>query len=66
MTFWVAVAVHTPAHSRLGGPLAYACEAPLPAGTLVRVPLGKREVLGVVWGPAVGGKRRPPGCRRHG
>jgi len=51
MTFWVAVAVHTPAHSRLGGPLAYACEAPLPAGTLVRVPLGKREVLGVVWGP---------------
>lgn len=27
---------------------------PLPPGTLVRVPLGKREVDGVVWGPAKG------------
>jgi primosomal protein N' (replication factor Y) len=29
--------------------LTYRCATPLPAGTLVRVPLGKRETLGVVW-----------------
>ncbi|WP_010105607.1 DEAD/DEAH box helicase, partial [Verminephrobacter aporrectodeae] len=33
----------------MGELLSYACERPLPAGTLVRVPLGAREVLGVVW-----------------
>ncbi|WP_225782574.1 primosomal protein N' [Xenophilus sp. Marseille-Q4582] len=47
---WVlAVAVQTPAHAGLGDVLSYAHTAPLPAGTLVRVPLGRREVLGVVW-----------------
>ena len=49
MPFWVSVAVHTPAHSRLGGLLSYQSESPLAAGTLVRVPLGKRDTLGVVW-----------------
>lgn len=43
------VAVSTPAHSALGDLLSYACDRPLPPGTLVRVPLGRREVLGVVW-----------------
>ncbi|MGJ7496836.1 replication restart helicase PriA [Variovorax sp. RT4R15] len=43
------VAVQTPAHSALGDLLSYASNVPLPAGTLVRVPLGRREVLGVVW-----------------
>ncbi len=38
-----------PAHSSLGGPLSYRSEFPLAPGTLVRVPLGRREVLGVVW-----------------
>ena len=46
---WLAVAVPTPAHSSLAEPLTYRAGAPLPPGTLVRVPLGTREVLGVVW-----------------
>ena len=45
----VLVAVHTPAHSALGDLLSYASAQPLLPGTLVRVPLGQREVLGVVW-----------------
>ncbi|RZJ13174.1 MAG: primosomal protein N' [Acidovorax sp.] len=45
----VHVALHTPSHSGVGDLLSYASEQPLPPGTLVRVPLGKREVLGVVW-----------------
>ncbi|SFC68247.1 replication restart DNA helicase PriA [Polaromonas sp. OV174] len=43
------VVVATPAHSAIAGPLTYASELPLCPGTLVRVPLGRREVLGVVW-----------------
>lgn len=39
----------TPAHSAVAGPLTYRSEFPLFPGALVRVPLGKREVLGVVW-----------------
>ena len=49
MNFWLSVLVAAPAHSGVGGPLTYTSEQPLTAGTLVRVPLGKREVLGVVW-----------------
>ena len=49
MTSWVQVLVATPAHSALAGPLTYRSESLLSAGTLVRVPLGRREVLGVVW-----------------
>ena len=45
----VRVAVQTPAHSGVGEPLDYQCDRPLPPGTLVRVPLGQREVLGLVW-----------------
>jgi primosomal protein N' (replication factor Y) len=45
----VAVAVDTPQHSGLSGALDYLSEHPLTPGTLVRVPLGKRELLGVVW-----------------
>ena len=33
----------------MGDLLSYASDRPLPPGTLVRVPLGNREVLGVVW-----------------
>ena len=50
MTFWVQVVVATPAHALISGLLTYRSEAQLPAGTLVRVPLGNREGLGVVWG----------------
>ncbi len=50
MTHWLSIVVATPAHSSVAGALTYASEQPLTPGSLVRVPLGKREVLGVVWG----------------
>ena len=49
MIHWLNVVVATPAHSAVAGPLTYRSESALSPGTLVRVPLGKREVLGVVW-----------------
>ena len=42
----------TPAYSGLTATLTYRHAAPLAAGTVVRVPLGQREVPGVVWGDA--------------
>lgn len=50
--FVLSVAVQTPAHSGLGDVLSYRHTEPVAAGTLVRVPLGAREVLGVVWDAA--------------
>jgi len=52
MIRWLPVMLHTPAHSQLAGPLTYLSEQALAAGTLVRVPLGQRELLGVVWDAA--------------
>lgn len=49
MPFTVSVVVQLPAHSALAGPLSYSCEQALAPGSLVRVPLGRRETLGVVW-----------------
>jgi primosomal protein N' (replication factor Y) len=49
MSHWLQIAVAAPAHSSIAGPLTYQSESPLAPGALVRVPLGKREVLGVVW-----------------
>ncbi len=49
MTHWLCVLVQTPAHAALGSVLSYRSESLLTPGTLVRVPLGKRETLGVVW-----------------
>ena len=46
---WIDVAVQTPAHSQVGGLLSYRCPFDVQPGQLVRVPLGKRDVLGVVW-----------------
>ena len=46
---WIDVAVQTPAHSQVGGLLSYRSPEPMLPGQLVRVPLGRREVLGVVW-----------------
>jgi primosomal protein N' (replication factor Y) (superfamily II helicase) len=43
------VLVHTPAHSQMTGALSYWSQTRLEPGTLVRVPLGQRELLGVVW-----------------
>ena len=45
---WVDVEVQTPAHSQIGSLLTYTHSEALPPGSLVRVPLGTREVLGVV------------------
>lgn len=53
MTYRLQVVVAVPAHSAIAGPLIYRSELPLAPGALVRVPLGKREVLGVVWGNGV-------------
>ena len=49
MCHWPAVVVATPAHSGVGDTLTYRSERALAPGTLVRVPLGAREVLGIVW-----------------
>ena len=45
------MAVETPQHSDVGGLLDYLAPRPLPAGTLLRVPLGRRTVTGIAWGP---------------
>ena len=45
----IGVVVEAPQHSGLLGVLDYLSPEPLPEGTLVRVPLGRREVTGVVW-----------------
>ncbi len=45
----VQVAVETPQHAGLDTTLDYLSEQPLAPGTLVRAPLGKREMLGIVW-----------------
>ena len=47
--FVIHIAVQTPLHSNVGGLLSYTHGHALPPGTLVRVPLGQRELLGVVW-----------------
>ena len=54
MTVQISVLVQTPAHSQLAGPLTYQSELPLASGTLVRVPLGQRDTLGLVWAPQLG------------
>lgn len=59
MSHPLRVVVPTPAHSSLAEPLSYRSELPLAAGCLVRVPLGKREVCGVVWDPAAPGQDAP-------
>ncbi|HNU12096.1 MAG TPA: primosomal protein N' [Rubrivivax sp.] len=46
----LSVAVELPQHAPIGALLDYQSEQPLPPGSLVRVPLGKRDVAGIVWG----------------
>jgi primosomal protein N' (replication factor Y) len=69
----LAVAVETPRYSAVGGLLDYSHAEVLPAGTLVRVPLGRREVAGLVWAPqgaavggVPGGRQSQPGLRPIG
>ncbi len=45
----VQVALETPAHAGLGAVLSYRSEQALAPGSLVRVPLGRRETAGIVW-----------------
>ena len=49
MGLTLPVVVPTPAHSALGSVLSYQSEFPLAPGTLVRVPLGRRDTVGIVW-----------------
>ena len=58
-----AVAVETPRHTSVSGLLDYASEQPLAPGTLVRVPLGKRDVPGLVWEPGPEAEAAPPVLR---
>ena len=58
--------MQTPSHSGVGDLLSYASERPLPPGTLVRVPLGKREVLGVVWDADAATGELPDGATLRG
>ena len=53
MSHQISVMVHTPAHSGIGGALTYESDTAHAPGTLVRVPLGSRELLGVVWDEAM-------------
>jgi primosomal protein N' (replication factor Y) len=52
MPHQISVLLHTPAYSQVAGPLTYLSEQKHKPGTLVRVPLGQRELLGVVWDAA--------------
>ena len=45
----VGVVVETPRHANIEPVLSYASQRLLTPGTLVRVPLGKRTVSGIVW-----------------
>ena len=49
MIYWYSIVVQTPAHSPLAGLLTYQSDQLLDVGSFVRVPLGSRDLLGVVW-----------------
>ena len=53
MTYCLPVLVQMPIHSQVAGPLTYLSDEQLAPGVLVRVPLGQRETLGMVWGRPV-------------
>ena len=63
MSYPLPILVQTPAHSQVGGTLSWLSEQPLAPGTLVRVPLGKRETLGIVWPAATQATPVPDGTR---
>ncbi|CAN5437106.1 hypothetical protein BH10PSE16_BH10PSE16_25620 [soil metagenome] len=64
MSHWLQIVVATPAHSAIAGPLTYRSALPLSPGTLVRVPFGRREVLGVVWEVLQGSGEMPESAIR--
>ncbi|MFO1328289.1 MAG: primosomal protein N' [Rubrivivax sp.] len=62
----LSVAVELPQHADVDALLDYQCDTALPPGTLVRVPLGRREVPGIVWreaAPSGAAADPPPGLR---
>uniref|UniRef100_UPI0035B1437B replication restart helicase PriA n=1 Tax=Hylemonella sp. TaxID=2066020 RepID=UPI0035B1437B len=63
MSHSLPILVQTPAHSQVGGTLSWQSEQALAPGTLVRVPLGKRETLGIVWPAATRAAPAPDGMR---
>ena len=62
--FWIEIAVQTPAHSQVGGLLSYRSQQALQPGQLVRVPLGQRDLLGVVWSVSSSAPDLPPSSVR--
>jgi primosomal protein N' (replication factor Y) (superfamily II helicase) len=56
----ILVAVQTPQHAAIESLLHYESEQSLAPGTLVRVPLGRRDVLGIVWPEQSDTARSPP------
>jgi primosomal protein N' (replication factor Y) len=50
----VPVVVDAPQHAGLNATLDYCSATPLPPGSLVQVPLGRRRVPGVVWHQRIG------------
>jgi primosomal protein N' (replication factor Y) (superfamily II helicase) len=56
----LTVAVQTPQHAAIDSLLHYESEWSLAPGTLVRVPLGRRDVLGIVWNEQSAPGRSPP------
>ena len=59
----VSVAVETPRHIALGPLLSYESQHPLSSGTLIRVPLGRRVVTGIVWDGDNSGTEDEPALR---
>ena len=49
MVHHIPVLVHTPAHAAIGPLLTYMGGEGIPPGSLVRVPLGSRETVGIAW-----------------
>ena len=58
MTEAIPVAVETPLHAGVSALLDYTSERPLVPGSMVRVPLGRREVPGLVWDATARGDGR--------
>lgn len=61
----LSVAVETPRHSAVGGLLDYMSEQPLAPGTLLQVPLGRRQVPGIVWEPDARAPGAAPDLPEH-
>jgi primosomal protein N' (replication factor Y) len=59
----VPVVVDAPQHAGLNATLDYLCEPPLPPGSLVQVPLGRRSVTGLVWRRRLGDSADAPQLR---